>query len=405
MTGLILVFAAITGAAFVPLFLRSGASQPYIAGVATLACAWATVPLWGVRPQIISLLLASVWLLVLERADARPKLLLWTIPLTVLWVNLHAGFALGLAISLAFLIGDAADHGMGRQSMARQRQPGTHLRFATLILGLDLLVVPLNPNGVKMFSYPFQTLGSAAMQQYIAEWAPPNFHRAEYFPFLLIVLITFAALAWTRQSLRLRELILLLSSLYVALHSIRMIPFFVLIAVPLITRRLGAWPRRQAGSTAAAKLSNAIILVAMMAFVVTRCVQVVRDQPRAEAQAFPMRAVEYLQAHPLDRIFNHYDWGGYLIWRLYPSTRVFIDGRADIYGKEVFDSFAQAYQLREGWEETLRRWNIHTILVPSDSALAGGLRLSPSWIVRYEDRQAVVYTVAEHASGAAPVAH
>ncbi len=65
MTGLILVFAAITGAAFVPLFLRSGASKPYIAGVATLACAWATVPLWGVRPQIISLLLASVWLLVL----------------------------------------------------------------------------------------------------------------------------------------------------------------------------------------------------------------------------------------------------------------------------------------------------------------------------------------------------
>src|ERR1700722_13738613 len=48
--GLIVFFAAIVGAAFFLLYLRCGAA-PYIAGVATLFAAWATAPLWGVRPQ------------------------------------------------------------------------------------------------------------------------------------------------------------------------------------------------------------------------------------------------------------------------------------------------------------------------------------------------------------------
>ena len=73
------------------------------------------------------------------------------------------------------------------------------LRTAALILLLDLLIVPLNPNGLRMFSYPIETLRSAAMQSYIAEWASPNFHHAEYWPFLLIVLGTFAALSWSRR--------------------------------------------------------------------------------------------------------------------------------------------------------------------------------------------------------------
>ncbi len=55
---------------------------------------------------------------------------------------------------------------------------------------LDLLIVPLNPNGLRMFSYPVETLRSAAMQNYIVEWASPNFHHAEYWPFLLVVLAT-----------------------------------------------------------------------------------------------------------------------------------------------------------------------------------------------------------------------
>jgi hypothetical protein len=389
--GLIVTFAAVLCGAFYLLYLRCGPA-PYVAGVATLIAAWATTPVWGVRPQVLSLLLTSLWLLILERSERDPKLLWWTLPLTLLWVNLHAGFALGLALLALFLVSEAIERGLGYSHHNAAR-----LRTAALLLLLDLLIVPLNPNGLRMFSYPIETLRSAAMQNYIAEWASPNFHRAEYFPFLLIVLAAFATLSWSGKRVRPRDLLLLIVSLYAGVCSIRMMPLFVLIATPLIARRLGNWPRndlQQRHSHATSRsVFNGVIVLAMVAFTGIHIAQVIQRQPQAEARVFPSGAVAYLQAHPPSGpIFNHYDWGGYLIWKLYPSTRVFIDGRADLYGQKFFDQFADTYQLKNDWQQPLQRWNIETVIVPPDSALATGLRGSPGWVVSYEDSQAVILT-------------
>jgi hypothetical protein len=394
-SGLIALFAAIVSATFFLLYLRCGPA-PYVAGVATLAGAWATAPLWGVRPQMVSLLLTCVWLLILERSERNPRLLWWTLPLTLLWVNLHAGFALGFALSFLFLAGEWIERVLGRSAQARK-----HLRISALVLLLDLLIVPLNPNGLRIFSYPLETLRSAAMQNYIAEWASPNFHRPEYWPFLLLVLATFAALSRSRLPVRPRDLLLLLVSLYAALCSIRLIPLFVLIAVPLLSMRLGHWPRSNSQSPrrpiAVRTLLNGVIVLAMAVFAAVHLFQVIERQPQAEMQHFPVRAVAFLQTHsPSGRIFNHYDWGGYLIWRLYPSTPVFIDGRADLYGQHLFDQFADTYQFKDDWQLPLQRWNIDTVLVPPDSPLATGLRNSPAWTVAYEDSQALVLTAVPH---------
>ena len=391
--GLILLFAAILCTAFFFLYLRCGPA-PYVAGVAALFAAWATAPVWGVRPQVLTLLLTSLWLLILERSERDPKLLWWTLPLTLLWVNLHAGFALGLALSALFLAGEWIEPKLG--VLSQQNPP--RLLTAAFILLLDLLIVPLNPNGLRLFSYPIETLRSAAMQNYIAEWASPNFHHAEYWPFLLIVLGTFAALSWSRRQPRPRDLLLLLVSLYASLCSIRMIPLFVLITAPLIAQRLGNWPRSSsrprrlpARSLFNTVMFNAVIVLAMAVFASVHIAQVIQRQPQAEAQQFPAGAVAFLEAHPSSGpIFNHYDWGGYLIWKLYPSAPVFIDGRADLYGEPLLHDFADAYQLKDDWQKILQRWRINTVIVPRDSALATGLRSAPGWTVSYQDSQAII---------------
>lgn len=388
--GLIIIFAAIISAAFFLLYLRCGPS-PYIAGMATLAGACATMPVWGVRPQILSLLLTSLWLLLIERSEKSPNLLWWTLPLTLLWVNLHAGFALGLALSALSLAGDSLE-----RALTLRQQTNSHLRFSALIFLLDLLIVPLNPNGARLYSYPIETLRSAAMQNYIDEWASPNFHRAEYWPFLLIVLATFALLAWSRSPMRPRQLLLLVVSFYAALCSVRMIPFFLLIAIPIISKRLGIWPRPSSLShprpSAIRSALKAAIVIAMLAFAAVRVLQVIQRQPQAEKDHFPSGAVAFLQAHPPSGpIFNHYDWGGYLIWKL-PSTPVFIDGRADLYAQPLLDQFADTYRFKGAWQQNLRNWNITTVLVPPDSALATGLRNSPEWHISYEDQHSVILT-------------
>ena len=130
----------------------------------------------------------------------------------------------------------------------------------------------------------------------------------------------------------------------------------------------------------------------MAAFSGFHVLQTIQRQSQAEAQHFPLRAVAFLQTHPPGRIFNHYDWGGYLVWRLYPSTPVFIDGRADLYGEKFMDQFAETYRFKGTWQQTLQNWNIDTVLVPVDSALATGLRNSAGWSISYEDTQAIVFT-------------
>jgi hypothetical protein len=178
----------------------------------------------------------------------------------------------------------------------------------------------------------------------------------------------------------------------------------------LICQRLGNWPRSASQALphqpmlASRASFNAVILLAMAAFVGVHTAQVVRHESQAELQSFPAGAVSYLQAHTADGpIFNDYDWGGYLIWKLYPSTRVFIDGRADLYANSVsnrqddpalLNQFAETYQFRGSWRQAIERWNIKTVLVPPGSALAVGLRSAPGWTVIYEDSQAVILVLA-----------
>ncbi len=99
---LILAFATIIALTFAFVYARC-AGKPYVATPALLLAAITTAPTWGARPQMISLLLTSVFLYMLDKR----RDLLWTLPLLmILWVNLHSGYALGLVIIAVYLFGE-----------------------------------------------------------------------------------------------------------------------------------------------------------------------------------------------------------------------------------------------------------------------------------------------------------
>jgi len=140
-------------------------------------------------------------------------------------------------------------------------------------------------------------------------------------------------------------------------------------------------------------LLNTVIAAAMIVFVCLRAVRVLEQQPLVEQAHFPAGAVEFLKMHPTDGpVFNHYDWGGYLIWKLYPDAPVFIDGRADLYGEHLLKQFADTFQLKGDWKQTLNQWHVKTVVVPANSTLAEALRRQAGWTISYEDRQATIFT-------------
>ena len=89
-------------------------------------------------------------------------------------------------------------------------------------------------------------------------------------------------------------------------------------------------------------------------------------------------------------ILNSYDFGGYLIWKLYPRYTVYIDGRADLYGDAFLENFIHLYQVDVDPHPALS--GIRTVILEPRSNLANFLRLQPEWHRVYEDRVAVVFS-------------
>jgi hypothetical protein len=95
---------------------------------------------------------------------------------------------------------------------------------------------------------------------------------------------------------------------------------------------------------------------------------------------------------PSGPIFNDYNWGGYLIGKLYPEYRVFIDGRTDVYGDSFIDDLYATYHLTDGWKRPIRQWQIRTVVLPPDAPLIRALRSQADWKQIYADSQAVIFT-------------
>jgi len=392
--GLIVFSAIITTAGFMLLYLRCPGKKHW-AAAATVFGALASAPSWGVRPQMFTFTLASLLLWLLEAGQDRPRLLFWIPPLFLLWLNLHAGFALGLALLLAYGVGLIMESAVGNTPWQEARP----IIWRVLLLLLACLaVVPLNPSGAQLYRYPFDTLRSPGMRSFIAEWFSPDFHESFYRPLLLVWLLLLAALASSRWRPKGRVIVPLLLTSFAALDAVRHIPIFVLVAIPVIAAALpvasasSAVSQRRTDSSRFRPLFNGAFVILMAVFVLVKWVSLARNQDAHEAEQFPQKAVAFLRTSDQpQRIFVYYDWGGYAIWKLYPQYRVFVDGRADLYGDDLLrQSIKTVVGLGTGWRDVLDRWKVEAVLVPPSCALAQALLLDANWHAAFSDSRAII---------------
>jgi hypothetical protein len=367
--------------------------RPYAAGIAILLAAAASSPLFGIRPQMLTLLLASIYIVLLESFDPKEKSrrLWWLPPLMLLWVNLHAGFALGLALIGLYIVRAVLDGDWD------------YLQPLATVLLICVAVVPLNPNRFRMFSYPYETLTSSSMAAFIQEWASPDFHKITYLPLAILLLSTFAAMALSRKRARIGELFLMLITALGALRSVRHIPIFSLFAAPVLARHLWAiaeergWNKLLTGeetrATGLKLVINVILVLAPLVLIASRIWHFATHQRYYETIRNPVAAVEFLKSQRLPGpIYNRYGWGGYLIYQLYPDYRVYIDGRADVYGDAFFTEAMMTYDGVNDWARIFNSYGIKTVLISPDAPLANLLRNdNKNWKLVYEDDDAVIF--------------
>ncbi len=390
--GLLLLTALVLTLSFMLAYQRSGGPLP--ARILALALGvWATTPIFCVRPQIFTYLLASFFIAVLTRffnkGSYRP---LFVLPLlTILWVNLHGAYILGPTIILLFAAGAVCDWVAGQAERAVTKR---RVILLLITCAVCLAVVPLNPNGIAMLSYPFATLNSSGIQTGIMEWRSPDFHLAIFRPFAALLFITVGVLALSPKRPRPSQVLLFVFFSLTALYAMRNLPLFVLVAFPLAAE-YAYWPNWKLPSWSLGLQKP--LQAAMLLLVAIVAAKIASDhigrELDLELTRLPVRAASFLDAQKLPGpIFNSYEFGGYLIWRLYPRYRVYVDGRTDLYGDAFLDNFIQVYEVNTDPRVALHHDGIRTVLVDSRSALAGFLRTQTEWKRVYEDPVAVIFS-------------
>jgi hypothetical protein len=99
-----------------------------------------------------------------------------------------------------------------------------------------------------------------------------------------------------------------------------------------------------------------------------------------------------LNAQPVfGRLFNHFNWGGYLIGHLYPRYLVSMDGRTGVYGDENLRQYRATEYLESDWRAFLDRCDPDIVLWKKDGRLVRALELLPEWRQLYEDDVAVIF--------------
>lgn len=319
---LIFIFSAIITGSFLFAYLRSPlGTRPYVAGFSLLLGALATAPTWGVRPQMTSLLITSLFLYLLDRYVQEGKLkFVLPLPLiTLVWVNLHAGYFLGLAIAGIYIVGGLIDILKAELDKSGQVDSPTFKPILILsgILGACILATLSNPNGIHILLYPLQTLTSQSMQQFIQEWFSPDFHQLIWQPLVWFILALIGAGMLARKSISPTKILLTLIFGYAALRSMRHVPLFAIVAIPILAEQVGSLVSIRSEVRLSSRLLRWIVPVILVLLVLVtglRFVQVVQDQSKSESEAFPKSAVDWmLDNKPEGNLFNSYGWGGYLI--------------------------------------------------------------------------------------------
>ncbi len=371
--GMGLVYAMCAGNVYVRAF-------SIVLGAATAAVFWAP------RPQMFSFVLAAAILYLLHLYRRRQIDRLWLVPvLMVAWVNLHGGFAMAFILLLGTLAGETLDNLAGDRRSEVMR--GARLRKLTVVTAASVAAVAVNPYGIRMLAYPFETVSIGALQDFIQEWAAPDFHLPQTWPFLAMLLALLAVFATSKERIDWADLVLVAGTAAMALMAGRNIALFAVVATPVLSRQVDVWlaehgwqlrPRRTVSGGMLLANWTLLVLVSMgaLAKVVTTLSE--RTIRQAQEEFFPVQLANYLQqASPAGRLFNNYNWGGYLIFAA-PKMPVFVDGRTDLYGDDLLEKYLEIVLLRDGWQQMLDEFEIGLVAIEADSVLAGALRLLPS---------------------------
>ncbi len=323
------------------------------------------------RPHVFSFLFFPLILYLLDKIRAeddsstkKKKYLLLPL-LMILWSNMHGGFVLGQAIIILYLITE------GLKFIHHSLKPLSKKVYMRLLLAgmLGILFSLANPNTYHAINI-LMSKTTAALSGYIIEYQSPfeDFQRSRYEMVLywLLLFLTAIGILINIKKIDVTEVALLAGTGYFSFTTIRYIPFFIIAALPFIGKSLS--------KVSILKYVRIVIIVitvyAAVFFTLNIRFNVYNiSSDRWIHPSFPVYAADFIiQNNIKGNMYNFFDWGGYLIWRLAPERKVFIDGRIlyppilELSNSIIDTANSESFAGLPYWKAILNAYNVSYII-------------------------------------------
>ncbi|HOP26358.1 MAG TPA: tetratricopeptide repeat protein [Candidatus Sabulitectum sp.] len=374
--------------------LREGGdpSFAFIFGAAWLALAQ---PRWIARPHFFSIFFFSAFLYVLSLKIRSPwKLTLILLPVQILWVNVHAGFVMGVFLASVPAM-EALFSGRGRD----------FLRWTIPPLAM-LAASGIHPNGFRTLEYLPAFLAMPLYKETIREWWSPFDPR--YAPlkaisrtailFTGLTLSTAAAVAFFRKDLRrgrIAALAMLTAATVFAARNGELLAPAMLAWIPGMTRIRLPW--------------KVALIPAVFIFAVPFIYGIPREvgPPRqlgagVDWEVYPVGAADFLHRNSCLTenavLFNSNEISGYLEYSFGEELPLFMDGRCLIFPEDFYMdylrlSFATESDYIAGQYRLFQEYGFNLIVcnTPEEGSSAFLAAGHPGWVPLYFDHLTVVY--------------
>ncbi len=328
------------------------------------------LPFAGIRAITWSMLGLALLILLLRQKDKRWRL---AIPLLFLaWANLHGSFLIGIAY--------------GGWQVLREKS------WRLAVIGIVALgVTIINPYGAELYREIFMTMLDPNLHERISEWARFAFPVGSVVYTLVWLGITLQHGRDWRKYIRFDVLLFLMS-----VSSVRMVPLFILVSLAPLSRDIQAIAKKIKESGATEKMQKRVVSISSSSIVIAALVLtswpffVGHDNETADG--YPVQSVAYLTEHPCNgQLFNHYNYGGYLIWAL-PSHKVYIDGRMPSWrhdGRMWMEEYLRVKKEPSYRSEQFARYNITCALVDKSWPMVKELE-QDGWRIAVEEGSTVL---------------
>jgi len=293
----------------------------------------------------------------------------WSLPLVfVMWANLHAGVLAGIGLIGIYLGCEILKLISLKIKKRREKEHESillNIKVLIIILGVAVICSLLNPSTYQVFTYYFDIQPELA-RQYILEWQPlfGNILSSEVLLFVKgsILILTIIYFIYSED----RDLSIIFVFLLLAVSSIRHLPLLAICILVFGGKYLAQNLRLLIDSIAGYRRMIPIscgflIIIGIINF------SLIDFGLGVNSQGFPEEVSQFiLQQQITGKMYNDYNDGGYLIWKLYPANQVFLDGRFDLYiDNDVFLDYKSMYQDNESIQRVLKNYNFDFLIIPN----------------------------------------